>query len=242
MPIVYKNQKVITVSKSSKKDIAKLGSIKEENIEIVTPGIDLKDFKKTKKTPYPSFIYLGRLKPYKNIDTAINAFAKVVKKHKDAKFLIVGDGESSDDLKEMTLKLGLTKNIEFTGRVNHKQKVELLGKCWVSIQPSSFEGWGITVIEANACATPVVASKVKGLQDSVVHGKTGILVPAKDPNSLAKTMEKLITEQKVRTQLSNHAHAWAQNFSWDESASKFKSTIGRYFEHLQIRASALESV
>jgi glycosyltransferase involved in cell wall biosynthesis len=187
-PIVYRNQHVVAVSESTKKDIIKNGIAKEENISIVSPGVDISVFKKTRKAKYPTFIYVGRHKPYKNIDIAIKAFAKVQSQISTSKLIIAGDGENTWELKELARNLGLQKSILFTGKVSEEKKIQLLGSSWAAIQPSSFEGWGITVIEGNACGTPVIASDVKGLRDSVVNKKTGLLVPPKNIDAFAKSM------------------------------------------------------
>ncbi len=93
------------------------------------------------------------------------------------------------------------------------------------IQPSMIEGWGITVIEANASGTPVIASNVNGLRDSVVDGKTGLLVKPKDVRMFAKAMINLIEDEEFRSELSGQSYKWAQNFSWENSAEKFLSVI-----------------
>ncbi len=242
MPLFYVNQKVITVSKSSMQDVLKLGLSSVSDIEIVTPGIDLKTFVKTKKTSFPSFIYLGRLKPYKNVDVAILAFSKIIKKYKNAKFFVVGSGESENYLKDLVSKLNLKDNVEFYGKVTDSERVKMLGKSWISIQPSSFEGWGITVIEANACGTPVIASNVKGLRDSVIDGETGLLVTAKNANLFAREMEELIKDEKYRKQLSEASYIWAQRFSWDDNAKKFVKVVTRDIEKIGIETAVLESL
>src|SRR5207237_10913800 len=108
-----------------------------------------------------------------NIDVAIKAFAKVVRIQKKAKLAIVGEGESYLTLNKLVAELGIKKSVTFHGRVSEEEKVLLLAKSWAAIQPSQMEGWGLTVIEANAAGTPVIASRVNGLQDSVLDGQIG---------------------------------------------------------------------
>jgi glycosyltransferase XagB len=225
MPFVYRNRPVITVSESSKREIIKLGFSRPDNIEIIYNGINPDIFVPGKKTTAPSFIYLGRLKQHKNIDVCIKAFAKVLKKHTDATLHIVGSGECDVMLLELAISLGVEKNVEFHGRVNEKKKAKLLAQSWSMIQPSSIEGWGITVIEANSCKTPVIASKVNGLKDSVVHKQTGILVQPHNDEALAKVMNQLIKNEQLRQTLSENAFLWSHNFTWEKSADSFYSLI-----------------
>lgn len=219
MPLVYRNEKILTVSESSKHDLKKL--FPKSDISVVNPGIDPQKFHTSKKTLTPSFLYLGRIRPYKNLDIAIKAFAKVVSEHPKATLTIAGWGENIRDLKDLAEKLGVQKSVNFLMRVTEEEKIQLLGQSWVMLQPSSFEGWGITVIEANASGTPVIASDVIGLRDSVLHQETGLLVPARDVDGFASAMEYLITHKSRLTNLSSASLSWSENFDWNVNAASF---------------------
>jgi len=122
----------------------------------------------------------------------------------------------------------MEKYITFTGIISEQNKKSLLARSWAALQPSSIEGWGITVIEANACGTPVIASDVNGLKDSIIHNKTGFLVPVKSIDAFVQAMEDCIENASVRKNLSKNAYQWAHRFSWEKSADKFYSSlIGR---------------
>jgi glycosyltransferase involved in cell wall biosynthesis len=225
MPILYRNKTVVTVSASSQIAISRLGFTKGSQIEIVNPGISHQQFRKTKKTTYPSLLYVGRLKPYKNIDIAIKAFAKVAARMKEAQFTIIGDGESKKSLQRLVKKFELEKQVTFLGKVSDEKKFEQLAKHWVLVQPSMIEGFGITVLEANASGTPVIASNVKGLQDSVVDGKTGLLCKPKDTDAFADALEKMFTDHALRNQLAREAFTYIKRFSWDTSAAQFLQVV-----------------
>lgn len=225
MPILYKNQKIITVSASSKNEILKLGVWRPQDIEVINPGVDLKSFIKLFKTAYPSFLYLGRLKPYKNIDTLISSFANVLATKPKAKLFIAGEGESHKELKKLVFHLKIEDSVEFLGKIAEEEKAKLLGRVWVFVHPSMIEGWGITVIEANASGTPVIASNVAGLRDSVIHNKTGLLVPVRNVPALTAAMNVLISNPAYRVRLSKEAYNWAKKFSWERSTATFLKTI-----------------
>jgi cellulose synthase/poly-beta-1,6-N-acetylglucosamine synthase-like glycosyltransferase/glycosyltransferase involved in cell wall biosynthesis/O-antigen/teichoic acid export membrane protein len=224
-PLFYGREQFITVSESSKRDIIRHKIASEDRITVIPPGIDLSSFKKSKKTSDPSLIYLGRLKPYKNVDVLIKAMPAVLRKYPTAKLNIAGDGESMEDLVKLTKKLRLTKSVIFLGKVSEKEKTKLLAMSWIALQPSSVEGWGITVIEANACGTPVVASNVHGLRDSVINGKTGILVPERNIKEFSKAIITLISTRKDYKKMITDAKEWAQNFSWKQSVHNFSQVI-----------------
>ncbi len=217
MSFVYRGHKVITVSNSSKKEIENLKFTDEKNITVVTPGVDLTLYKRMAKTPFPSLVYLGRLQPYKNTEVIIKAFKIIKESFSDAKLFIAGTGENLSMLKRMSHELHLDDSISFLGKVSEEEKIILLGTSWMMIQPSMIEGWGITVIEANASGTPVIASNVNGLKDSVRHMKTGILVEVGNIDEFVAAIALLLKDKNLRNTLSKDAYVWAQNFSWNKS-------------------------
>ncbi len=230
MPILYKNEKVMTISESSVQDILKLGIFKKEDIFVVNPGVVVEyPPEVTPLTEYPSLVYIGRLKKYKNVDIAVKAFKKVLEKFPDAIFSIGGHGESLSQLTNLVNKLGIQKSVKLLGRVTELQKSKLYQESWVAIQPSSFEGWGITVIEANLFGTPVVASNIHGLRDSIVDGETGILVKSKDSSAFASAINKIFGNKKLRLRMSVAGVERAKKFNWSENTDIFLSAIQRYY-------------
>lgn len=227
MKYVYTNIKIVTVSQSSKADIEALGLSDKLGVDIINPGIDSRDFSKMEKYDLPTFSYLGRLMPYKNIDVLIKAFDVVLRNIPNAKLIIAGRGKISDSLKELCDKLNIAASVEFRGFVEENEKKEILAKSWVMVQPSSFEGWGITVSEANASGTTVIASDTAGLRDSIIDGQTGILVKTGDVDEMSKVMLALTQMNGYRTRISENAYMWIQNFSWDSSAQKLLNVLIR---------------
>lgn len=227
MPIIYKNKNIITVSESSKKEISNLKLFSQDKINVIHNGINQLKLKNYKKTTHPSICYVGRLKPYKQVEIAIKAFSRIIKKFGNAKFYIAGEGESKDQLKALVNNLKLDKKVLFLGKISEQKKYALLSKSWLMVQPSMVEGWGITVIEANACGTCVVASNVNGLKDSVKDNVTGFLVENKNVNQFAKTISSVFQNKKLRDELSKNAYVWSKSFSWDKSSSIFLNLINQ---------------
>lgn len=225
MPLVYRNQRVITVSESSKKEILKMRLSRFKSIEVINPGINSSDYKRKSKSSYLSLLYLGRLKPYKNVDVALRAFAEILKTNKKAVFYVAGVGESLKGLQQLADELQISESVKFLGRVTETEKSELLASVWVMVQPSMIEGWGITVIEANASGTPVIASDVNGLRDSISDGKTGMLVKVRDSMDLAEKIRQITKSPKVLKSFSDEAYVWSKNFSWAKSAGMLMSSI-----------------
>ena len=87
------------------------------------------------------------------------------------------------------------------------------------VNPSAKEGWGLTVVEANACGVPVIASNVPGLKDSVIDGTTGWLYPYGDVEQLASVMLRVLKDPAERVRVAGEAIRWAGKFTWEASAA-----------------------
>lgn len=233
IPVLYKNVKFITVSESSRQGLINLG-ISPSKIAVVFNGVDSSLFSRNyEKSEHPHVIYLGRLKRYKRLELLIRTMKIVIKKVPDAKLTIAGSGDAEKELMTAVNELDLEGSVTFSGYVNEERKAKLLSNAWVFVTPSSKEGWGITVIEANACGTPCIAYDVPGLRDSIRDEETGLLVKKNgDVEVLAKAIVKVLRDDRLRKNLSERALKWAKNFDWNKSAGEFlkilKSVMNEY--------------
>lgn len=224
MPFVYRNVQVITVSPSSKNEIMRLKLTKKEPL-VIYNGVDLTSYKVAPKTSQPVILYLGRLQYYKSLNVLLIAAKKVLRKFPQATFIIAGEGEEKNKLIGFAEKLGILDKVRFVGHVSESEKINLMQKAWVFVNPSFMEGWGITTIEAAACGTPTVASDVPGLRDSVKDKSTGYLVKYRDFDGFAKSIIRLIERKSTRQRMSKEASLWAQGFNWDKSTTELLSAI-----------------
>jgi glycosyltransferase involved in cell wall biosynthesis len=222
IPTIYKPFKFMVISESTKEDLVKRG-IRKDDVFVIKCGIDQALYgvdPQIEKYPTPTVIYLGRLKKYKSIDHLLAGFSLLLDKIPQARLVIVGDGDYKARLMDFAKKLNLGGRVEFTGYVDKCEKVKRLQKSWVAVCPSLKEGWGLTNIEANACGTPVIASNVPGLRDSVIDGKTGLLFEYGNAQELFQCMLKILSDTEYRENLIRGGVSWAKGFSWDETATK----------------------
>lgn len=227
--VVYHNIPFIAVSESTKKSLVEAG-LPEENINVVYNGVDCLVHKPNPRTksPFPHIVYVGRIKRYKNIDHLIKAMKHIIDANQlnGVKLTIAGKG-SFTELKNLAAELGLNDEVEFLGEVTEKEKVALLNKAWVYVTASSREGWGLTVIEANACGTPAIAYNVPGLRESIIDGQTGLLVQNVNEKALAAAIMQLLQNDHLRHSLSENALKYAKEFSWDKTANEFMNVLER---------------
>lgn len=221
---LYENTPIIT-SQSTKEDLLRIG-IAERNIHVVNYGVDRNVYKLTnKKSSYPHVFYLGRLKRFKGVHFLIKAMKHVVNEIPDAKLSIVGNGDADyeNELKQLRDDLNLRKNTvfyKFGLEDSLFQKVKIMQEAWTLAYPSTREGFGLVVIEANACGTPTIATDVPGLKDTVKNCETGILVPPRNVEALAESIMQIFTDDELRGRLSKNAFEWSRCFDWGETADK----------------------
>ncbi len=231
--LLYKDTRFICYSESTKKDLVTLG-IKEDKIQVFPIGLDHKRYKSSgKKTAHPLFLFIARLVKMKRADICIQAMAPVVKVYPNAELAIIGSGQDEKRLMHIVGELDIKKNIKFVNKNNFfvdknaaDIKVTFMQKAWALLLPSVKEGWGMVVTEAAACGTPAIVSNVTGLRDSVLHGKTGIIL-SKDPTAqeLSEGMLKIIEQKDLREKLGKGAILWSKKFSWESSYKAFKKLL-----------------
>ncbi|KKR10657.1 MAG: Glycosyl transferase group 1 [Candidatus Woesebacteria bacterium GW2011_GWA1_39_21] len=221
---LYKNVDFLTVSSSTKTDLVLFGVAKEK-IHIIQNGFNSIRVRGVKKQKILTF--LGSLAKDKGIEDAIGIFSEVHRKDDSWDFLIVGKGDSTYTklLKRKIKKLGLVSKVKFEGFVSERRKFEILAKSFCMINPSIHEGWGLVNIEANSVGTPVVGYKVKGLIDSVVDGKTGMLFQKGEFHQIAMEIIKLNNDKIRYLTLSNNCINWSKKFSWEKSTKESTQLI-----------------
>lgn len=224
---VYKNTPVIAVSPSTKADlIEKIGFI-STNIIVAYNGINssfAKDLHKIKKEGR-LIIYLGRLKKHKHIDHLISATELLVKNMVTVKVIIVGTGDEEENLKKMVKEKKLEKVITFTGYVSEERKWYFLKKAHIIVNPSSYEGWGISIVEAAYANTPAITSNVPGLRDVVEDGVTGALYKFGDVKDLSSKIQHIIENNNVWELLSQNAQKKSLRYTWQSTYESIKSLL-----------------
>lgn len=214
----YKNIPTATVSASSEQDLKDYGFKK---VFILPMGLSAKPLDRVKeKEPAPTIVFIGRLKRHKLPDHALKAFSLIKEQLPDSKMWVIGDGIMLEKLKKMNMK-----DVIFYGHIGNSQKYDLLRKAHLLLMPSIREGWGLVVTEANAMGTPAVAYNVPGLRDSVIDGRTGILLKENSPKNLAKEATSLLTNESLLKRYSAEALSYSNNFSWDNTATAFDKII-----------------
>jgi len=223
----YRGCKYYVVSESTGEDIIARG-VPKDDVHVIYNGLDHDEYTYEPliaKYDHPTIMYLGRIKKYKSIQHLIEAFARIKPILPKARMMVVGDGDYLPALRTQAQHLKLQDDIEFTGFIPQKDKIDRLRRAHVAVLPSTKEGWGLTNIEANAVGTPVIAADAPGLRDSVRHDETGFLFPWGDIDSLTDCLLKILRDRELADRLTQGGLAWAKTFSWDKTASEVEALL-----------------
>lgn len=168
----------------------------------------------------PLLLWVGRLQPWKGVDVAIRAIQDIPQTH----LMIVGDGETRADLERLAQGLGLAERVHFLGALPRKRLPSIYAAADLLLATSfASETFGIGLVEAQACGLPVVASRFGGFPEVIDEGRTGLLVPPRDPAALAAAVRALLDDPARRRAMAAAAPGWAAQFSWSAVADRVEA-------------------
>jgi glycosyltransferase involved in cell wall biosynthesis len=204
----------------------------------VTPfGVDIARFAPAPREDRPLTIGTVKSLAHKyGIDLLLRAFAGLVRDAEvgtaaaDCRLLLVGDGPQRADLEALARELGIAPRTEFAGAVPHAEVPAWLNRLDIYAAPSRLdsESFGVAVVEASACALPVVVSDVGGLPEVVRDRETGLIVPRDDTPSLQAALKQLVLDAPLRTRLgeAGRAHV-ARTYAWDHCVDLMERCLER---------------
>jgi glycosyltransferase involved in cell wall biosynthesis len=217
LPFIYRNVPFQAISDGTADDLAHRG-IARDHVKVIHPGVSFDHYTPlaSARAKNPTFAYVGRLKKYKGVDLVIRAFARLADPATTLE--IAGAGDYRGALEALSASLDLGARVKFLGFISEEEKLALLRRAWAVALASPKEGWGLTNVEAEACATPVVASNSPGIRESVRDGETGFLVPHGDIEALAVAFRRLSASSDLVTSMGVKARAFAETFTWERAA------------------------
>lgn len=231
LSVFQKVEKIIANSEFTKSLLIKLGVTKNK-IVVCYPGVE-KLSKPTKKAPKkylkhsPLLITVGRLEARKGQDLTIEALPKLLEKFPDLGYIVAGGGAYEKHLKNLCQKLGLEKQVHFTGPIGDPEKAVLLKAADLFVMPcrqvdKSVEGFGIAYLEAATLGVPSLAGSVGGAKEAVLHGKTGAVCKADEKGPIEKALATLLKDKKNLQKLGQNAKKRVEkDFLWPRVAKAY---------------------
>ena len=230
-----KADRIVTVSKFSKKDIASRYGIEEEKIDVVYNGAgkqyhplsqqEQEAVKQEFSGGEEYFLFVSALQPRKNLIRLLEAFDQF-KNANPSKFKLLVAGKHTwikDEIETAVNAMAHKEDVIFLGHLSQQQLVRVMGSAFALTYVSLFEGFGIPIVDAMNAEVPVITSEVSSMPE--VAGNAAILVDPFSVNSIADAMEKLYKDPGLKVSLLKNGRLQREQFNWDRSAEKFWQSV-----------------
>jgi len=198
-----------------------------DKVKVIPVGVDTARFKplNLKKEENTLFFLsiLDEFHRYKGLDTLLRALVKVKSEIPDVKLWVGGSGTLMEYYREMAKGLGLEKNVEFLGFIPDGRLVEYYNRCSAFVLPSTNpeqEGFGIVLLEAMACGTPVITTDIVGVADDIMGVRAGEVVEPGDIDSLSEAIVKMLKNAELANIGKNGKKLVEEKYSWDKIANE----------------------
>jgi glycosyltransferase involved in cell wall biosynthesis len=222
-PALYRRCQYIAVSRATRRELGTLG-VSGDRVAVVHNGTDPAPTVREERSPEPSICVVGRLVPHKQVEHAIDAVRALRREFPGLRLHIVGSGWWEGDLRKYTAESGAADLVTFEGHVSEQRKHEIYARSWLMALPSLKEGWGLVVGEAGSHGVPTVAyASAGGTRESVVHGRSGVLVD--DKPALVEAIRDLLHDRRRLGDLGDGARAQSRVFAWEHSQQSFAHVI-----------------
>ena len=230
VPLVLQQaEHIICNSQATAKDLCDFYGIAANKVTSILLGCDTNNFYPRNTSAYfdrPYFLYLGRQDPYKNLAGLINAFAAI--SNKDYYLAIAGstDPRFTPQLQQQALELGIGDRVFWLDYLDYQELPLIISGAVALVFPTFWEGFGLPVLEAMACGTPVITSNLASLPE--ITGDAAILIDPYNKAAITSAMWDLAGDRKMRSQLSQLGIQQARKFSWSKTGEATKEVLKQY--------------
>ena len=227
--VLQQTEHIICNSQATAKDLVDLYGINSNKISPILLGYDRHNFyprAKTNTLEAPYFLYLGRPDPYKNLSGLITAFANLP--NQEYHLAIAGsvDPRFTPQLQQQAEELGITHRLKWLDYLSYQELPVVISNAVALVFPTLWEGFGLPVLEAMACGTPVVTSNLASLPEIV--GDAAILIDPYNLDAVTSAMADIATDSELRSQLQKLSLQQAQKFSWAKTGVATKEVLQRF--------------
>jgi glycosyltransferase involved in cell wall biosynthesis len=209
---------VFSSSRCSADWCAREYGLERQSMEILHTGVDTQRFRPglREKQARPTVIFVGTLVENKGVFELVEAVSRLLGEFPDLQLQVIGDGEQQviERLRLMAKTCGLEDAVLWTGRLAVDELAERLCAAHVFAAPSFYEGGpGFVYLEAMACGLPVIGCDGSGAAEVIRHGHNGLLVPPRDPNTLAAALRSLLVDERKRAVMGEKARQFVLQHS-----------------------------
>ncbi|OPX94110.1 MAG: Glycogen synthase [Syntrophorhabdus sp. PtaB.Bin027] len=192
----------------------------DKEIYVIPNGIDLDKYSDVvinfeKEPGEKNILFVGSMYPVKGVQYLIMAMKTVHDRMPMIRLILVGDGEESERLAALSIKLGIQEYVQFVGKVPHEKVLTFMQNADVFVLPSLSEGLPNVLLEAMACGLPIVATNVGGIPDIITNGVNGFLVGVKDTEDIANKILILLQDDLARKKISDNNKQIVKKYTWN---------------------------
>jgi glycosyltransferase involved in cell wall biosynthesis len=210
----HRARRLIAVSEATRDDLVRAYRLPSERISIVHHGVELDFFELNRANTAPFVLCVSTLHPHKNLDRLIRAYAR---NQRDWRLIITGlRGFFAKSLDALIAELGVNDCVRLTGWIPREELLQLYADAQAFVYPSTFEGFGMPVLEAMAAGLPIACSDIPPLRE--VAGDAALFFDPLSEEAIASALDRIVTDAPLRAQLSQAGPERARGFSWDRTA------------------------
>lgn len=242
LPAIRRAEAVVTITETAKAEIVRAYGVRPERIRVVPPACDRERFRARPEAEVssvlekygllgsPYFLHVGVMEKRKNLSRLVRAFAPVAAKHNQVQLVLAGQPGPKADLNDESAiqaeiaKHSLKERVRLTGFLPAEDLPALYQGAAALVFPTLYEGFGIPVLEAMACGTPVACSRLPVLQE--VARNAAMFFDPENESQMTRTLETILEEPDARLELRRAGAARVDDFSWDRSAGAFVELAG----------------
>ncbi|MBW4443219.1 MAG: glycosyltransferase family 4 protein [Plectolyngbya sp. WJT66-NPBG17] len=223
--VLNQAKQILCDSEATAKDAIDFCQVPANKITVVPLAYDANHFRFLDLPTQNYFLYMGRHQPYKNLHRVMKAFATLPS---DYEFWIAGsiDKRYTPNLIAEIEHLQLSDRVKFLSYVSYAELPELINRAVSLVFPSLWEGFGLPVLEAMACGTPVITSNLSSMPE--VAGDAALLVDPYDETAIADAMKAIVTEPQLHDQLRQKGLDRTSHFSWQKTAAQTAEILKQY--------------
>lgn len=219
-------QRIIAPTEREKEYLIRYYDASPETIRVTPCGVNLDLFRSIKKETARDYLgfngdeiilFVGRIVPIKGIDRLLMAMTYLEKREKTKLVVIGGDEHCKDEverLKALTKRLDIDDSVNFLGLVEQEELPYFYSAADLCVFPSYYESFGLVALESLACGTPVVATRVGGIEEVIKEGETGYVVKDNAPDHLADKITLMLSMSKAKAEAINSIRASVTQYSW----------------------------
>lgn len=215
---------LVAVSEATRADLLRYYPIPGSRVTVIPHGVDERMFEiaaeRARRRPEPLVLCVSTLHPHKNLLRLIDVFARLRRHRPELRLVIAGvRGFQTAAIEERIVRLGLEEAVEITGWISREALYELYRRALCSVYPSTFEGFGLPVLEAMAAGVPTACSAIEPLRE-IAEG-WALLFDPHDEREMEDALIRLLEDELLRNRLAGQGPGRARAYSWETAAARY---------------------